>query len=128
MRRSIAILGLAALLLSACGGDEEAGGRGEHDHEGGAPSADCVETTELTAVDNEFEPVCVVASTGDELTITNEGAAPHTFTIPETDVNVMLQAGDQGTATVPQGLEPNAEIEFHCTIHPEMVGYLHVTR
>jgi plastocyanin len=128
MKRAISILALAALPLAACGGDQGngAGGRPEHDHEG-MPSADCVETSEVTALDNEFEPICVTAATGDELTITNDGAAPHTFTIEGTDVDEMLQPGDQVTATVPEGLEVEAETEFHCTIHPGMVGYLYVS-
>jgi plastocyanin len=127
MRRTISVLGLAALLLAGCGGGGEAGGGAEHDHTGGPPSADCVETTDLTAIDNEFEPVCISAAIGDEVTVTNEGAAPHTFTITHTDVNETLQPGDQGTATIPDGLEERTEHEFHCTIHPEMVGYLYVS-
>jgi plastocyanin len=114
------------LLLVSCGGDGGGGGA-RPTSTGGSPSADCVETTDLTAVDNEFEPICVIAASGDELTISNEGSAPHTFTIPDTDVDVTLQPGDQGTATVPDGLEIDAENEFLCTIHPEMVGYLYVT-
>jgi plastocyanin len=125
MKRAIIVLSAAGLLLTGCGEDQ--GGPGRPGGEG-SPSADCVETTDITTVDNEFEPVCLIAAAGDELTITNSGAAPHTFTIPDTEVNVSLQPGDQGTATVPAELEPNTETQFVCTIHPEMVGYLYVTR
>lgn len=111
------------LLLTSCGGDGGARGTSAE----GSPSADCVETTDLTAVDNEFEPICVIAATGAELTITNEGSLPHTFTIPETDVDEALDPGAQVTSTVPEGLEAGAETEFHCTIHPSMIGYLYVS-
>ncbi len=114
------------LLLASCGGGD--GGRGARPTSTDAgPSADCVETTEITAVDNEFEPICVIAATGDELSVTNEGSAPHTFTIDGTDVDEDLPPGSEATAAVPEGLEVEAENEFHCTIHPSMVGYMYVS-
>jgi plastocyanin len=126
--RRISILGMAAVLLTACGGSGGGGGGDARPADTATgPSADCVETTDITAVDNSFEPICLTAATGDELTITNDGAAPHTFTIEGTDVDENLQPGDQVTATVPEGLEVEAETEFHCTIHPGMVGYLYVS-
>ncbi len=114
------------LLLASCGGGD--GGRGARPTSTDAgPSADCVETTEITAVDNEFEPICVIAATGDELSVANEGAAPHTFTISGTDVDEDLPPGSEITAAVPEGLDVGAENEFHCTIHPSMVGYMYVS-
>jgi plastocyanin len=116
------------LLLASCGGGDGGGGGGARPTSTDAgPSADCVESTEITAVDNEFEPICAIAATGDELTVTNEGSAPHTFTIDGTDVDEDLAPGDETTAAVPEGLEVEAENEFHCTIHPSMVGYLYVS-
>jgi plastocyanin len=112
------------LVLASCGGD--GGGGTRRTSTEGSPSADCVETTDITAVDNEFEPVCVIAATGDELAISNQGSAPHTFTIPHTDIDVALDPGSDATATVPEGLAVEAENEFECTIHPGMVGYLYV--
>lgn len=114
-----------SMVLAACGG----GGGGDRPGQatGTGPSADCVETTEVAALDNEFEPICVIAATGDELTVTNEGTAPHTFTIGGTDVDEDLAPGDRITATVPDGLEIGAEHEFLCEIHPAMVGYLYVS-
>jgi plastocyanin len=120
-------LSTVLLLLASCGDGDGGGGGARPTSAEGSPSADCVETTDVTAVDNEFEPICMIAATGDELAITNEGAAPHTFTIDGTDVDETLQPGDQATATVPEGLDVEAENEFHCTIHPSMVGYLFVS-
>lgn len=126
--RAIAIS--TVLVLASCGGGGDGGGGGDARPEATetGPSADCVETSEVAALDNEFEPICVIAASGDELTVTNEGTAPHTFTISETDVDEDLAPGDEITATVPEGLEVGAENEFHCEIHPSMVGYLYVSQ
>ncbi len=124
---------LTALLVlaTACAGGR--GGTGGHRRaeptdpataEG--PAADCVETTDVIAVDNEFEPICVIATSGTELTVTNEGAADHTFTIRDTDVDVLLEPRAEETVAVPEELEAGAEHEFHCEFHPTMVGYLYV--
>jgi plastocyanin len=120
----------AAILVvaTACGG----GGGGDQRAEPTAPAtaegpaADCVETTDVVAVDNEFQPICVIATTGTELTVTSEGAADHTFTIRDTDVDVLLEPGAEETVAVPEELEAGAEHEFHCEFHPTMVGYLYV--
>jgi plastocyanin len=125
-------LAAALLLASACGAgggdasDQRATGEptGAATEEG--PAADCVETTDVLAVDNDFEPICVIASAGTELSVTNEGGSPHTFTIPDTNVDEVLEPGDETTVTVPDTLETNAESEFQCRFHPSMVGYLYV--
>jgi plastocyanin len=121
------ILAAMLVLATACGGG---GGDGSGSQaaeptdpataEG--PAADCVETTDVVAVDNEFQPICVIATTGTELTVTSEGAADHTFTIRDTDVDVLLEPGAEETVAVPEELEAGAEHEFHCEFHPTMVG------
>ena len=117
------------VLAAACGGGGGGGtpqGQPTDVATDSGPAADCVETTDIVAVDNDFEPICVIASTGAEVTLTNEGQAQHTFTIRDTDVDVLLEPGAEENATVPEELEANAEHEFHCEFHPSMVGYLYV--
>jgi plastocyanin len=120
------------VLATACGGGGGGGGGGgqqaeptEEATETG-PAADCVQTRDIVAIDNEFEPICVIAATGDELTVTSEGSAQHTFTISGTDVDVLLDPGAEETVVVPEELEAGAEHEFNCRFHPTMVGYLFV--
>jgi plastocyanin len=119
------------VLATACGGGGGGGGGGQRTEPTEAatetgPAADCVQTTDVVAVDNEFEPICVIAATGDELTVTSEGSAQHTFTIGGTDVDVLLDPGAEETVSIPEELETGAEHEFNCRFHPTMVGYLFV--
>jgi plastocyanin len=124
------ILTAMLVLATACGGGNGGGGgrRAEPTEPAtqSGPAADCVETTDVVAVDNEFEPICVIAATGDELTVTSEGTAQHTFTISDADVDVLLDPGAEETVAVPEELEAGAEHEFNCRFHPTMVGYLYV--
>jgi plastocyanin len=131
-RPIIPLLALVALTAARCGGG---GGGGGGQAGGGSPSptatetgpaADCVETSELVAEDNHWDPVCLIASQGQEVTVTNEGDASHTFTIPDSDVDFVLEPGDEVRATIPGGLDVEAENEFHCRFHGGMVGYLYV--
>jgi plastocyanin len=131
MRANLMLVAVA-VLLAACGGQagQEAQPRDTSTAGGTAevgPAADCIDTSDITAVDNDFEPICVIAASGAELSVTNEGGLSHTFTIRDTDVDEVLEPGDEATVTVPDTLETEAESEFHCRFHPSMVGYLYVT-
>ena len=120
-----------AVLLSTCGARPEAlrekpnRRTPEQTTTQAGPAADCVETSDLTAIDSAFEPICAMAAPGDELTITNDVSLPHTFTIRDTDE--VLDPGAEATVAVPDTLAANAESEFHCRFHPGMVGYLFLT-
>ena len=108
---------LLVLATAACGGD----GGGE------APACErAVETTSVTMRDFSYEPTCVAAGSGAELAITNEGQAPHTFTI-ESDADTAeldLPAGERGTLRIPE-LEAGT-YEVTCTYHPQMVAALRI--
>ena len=78
MRATRLAVMLFAILLAACGGEAETGGSDtaspateETGTEAAGPGPECVETDELTAVDNEFEPECIITSGA--LTVTNVG-------------------------------------------------------
>lgn len=118
-----ATLSSVLVLAAACGGGAGETSPDEHAHSPTVAGEACEETDEITAVDNAFEPPC--SSVPAQVTVTNEGRLPHTFTIPDTDVDVALSRGV--TETVDLGeVTPGEEIQYHCTIHPQMVGHLTV--
>lgn len=72
---------------------------------------------DIEAGDNYFAPTFVKASPGAtmKVTVKNTGASPHTFTINETGVNIVLNPGQSGTATVT--LPTRGSLTFSCTYH-----------
>jgi plastocyanin len=79
---------------------------------------------ELATVDNDFEPICIGVAPGQDLEVVNEGGLPHTFTYEDGDIDVTLSPGDHETVEGFGDLLPSGEeVQFHCTIHPSMVGY-----
>lgn len=122
---------LFAILLVSCGGGEETGSGSdpaspaleETADEPAAPGPECVETDELTAVDDVWDPSCIVTS--GSLTIVNEDPAPHTFTITGA-IDEPFEGGATITIDVSGATEPEGETYFLCTIHPGMDGFLWV--
>lgn len=114
MRRTVlSLVLLAAALAPACSG------------EAAAPACDTpVATTEVELADFEFKPLCVEASAGDTLTLTNTGEAPHTYTVSDSDVNVNLDGGETGEVAL--GDLAAGTYAVRCTYHPQMVGALRV--
>ncbi|MGH2662751.1 MAG: cupredoxin domain-containing protein [Actinomycetota bacterium] len=109
-----AIFGLlAAVLLASCGGGD-----------GGGSAAECVATTNLTMIDNEFEPQCLEVSPGDTINLANEGQAVHSLTVESAGIDVDVRAGETATATL-EGIEAGST-DLTCTFHPEMTGTLQV--
>jgi plastocyanin len=105
MTRLAILLSAVALLGAACGGDDGGGGG---------------ETTDsVSMVDNEFQPSEFTAAS-DTVSLTNDGQAVHSFTIPDGNVDVVVQAGDSADADL-SGLDAGT-FDFECTFHPEMTG------
>jgi plastocyanin len=102
MQRMAIALVAVAILGAACGG----GGGGET-------------TSSLSMVDNEFQPSEFTAA-GDTLSVTNDGQAVHSFTIPEGNIDQDVQAGESADVDL-SGLEAGT-FDFDCTFHPEMTG------
>ena len=130
MRRTGLIVLLFTSMIAACGQEAEPGAGSE----AGPPPAEaspaveepgpeCVETDELAAVDNDWDPGCIVTS--GSVTITNEDQAPHNFTITGA-VEAPLPGGKTATVDVSEAAEPSGETYFLCTIHPGMDGFLWV--
>jgi plastocyanin len=96
------------LALAACGGDGDGGGS---------------TTDSLTMVDNEFQPSEFTAAS-DSLSVTNEGEALHSFTLPDGNIDEDVQAGQSADIDL-SGLDPGT-FDFVCKYHPEMTGSLTV--
>jgi plastocyanin len=92
----------AALVLGACGGGGDAG-------DGGGDGA-----STLTMVDNAFEPADLTVSSGTELQLSNEGQAPHTFTVEDDGIDEQVEAGQSSSVTI--DLDPG-EYDFICEFH-----------
>jgi plastocyanin len=89
------------------------------------PPAHCVDTAEISAVDNRWKPACVIATSGDEITVTNDGSTRHILLMAGFEIYESLDPGDDATVAVPHGLRAGARNEFRCAIHPTMVGYIY---
>ena len=145
MRRVLVVFATLALLAAACGGDDGEGANGGTDATGttaatgpteptGAtatgPTADgdCVDLTgegdvfTITISNFAFEPDCFTASASQGITIVNEDGAPHTFTMPETEVNIPIAAGATFNGEPIAGIVEPGTYDFMCTIHPAMTG------
>jgi plastocyanin len=124
-RYLFALVAATALTLAACGGDD--GGRGNGN--GGKPATECADLSAddpftVRMVDNAFEPSCFTARSEATITVINEGALPHTFTIPGTQVDVTVQPGETFNGES-AGLAPG-NYDLLCTLHPEMTGTIEV--
>ena len=119
----------ATLLLAACGGsDEPSSGTtstSTSQPTSGSTTEDAGVVDTITLVDNAFEPGDVAVAAG-ELELVNDGASPHNFSIEGTDVDVDVDAGEDGHATL--DLDPGTYTMF-CEFHRTqgMEGTLTVT-
>lgn len=118
MRSIVRSSGLVAVafLLAACGGGD---GGGNGDGGGGGDAAT------LTLVDNEFQPADLTVSSGTELTLSNEGQNPHTFTVADAEIDEQVEAGQSSSTTI--DLDPGT-YDFVCEFHESagMTGTLTV--
>ncbi|MGH2702629.1 MAG: cupredoxin domain-containing protein [Actinomycetota bacterium] len=108
--RLLVVFVLATAVLAACGGDDEGADDGGGDTGGGSG-------TELSAVDNSFEPTEISAPAGEEVTVafTNDGENPHTFSSADADFD--SGTVDPGASTDVTFTMPDAETPFQCDIH-----------
>lgn len=136
MRRTvIALLIPLALLGVACGGDDDPTVQGSPpatvetpeptDEPTQSPTEECVDQTdqgqiEVEMYDNFFEPACLTVSEDQPSQILNEGDAAHTFTIPETQVDVELDPGERFGG---EGFGlPAGEYVYYCRFHGSPAG------
>jgi plastocyanin len=140
MRRgSFALMVVVVLAGTACSDDGSSSivGGGQPTDGGGpimttspAGSGDCTESgaTDLSgddpftiSIENfRWSPDCVMASGSASITVINDDAVDHTFTIPGTQVDAPLP-GNQTFNGESAALAPGT-YEFVCTIHPAITG------
>ena len=125
MKRPFALIGAVlaiGLLAAACGG----GGSTETTTPpaatgGGGGGAG--ETT-LTMQNIAYNPTSLSVATGGTVTLNNMDGVTHTFTIDGQDVDVSVDGGTTGSATIDLAA---GSYDFHCKIHSSMTGTLTVT-
>jgi plastocyanin len=120
-----------ALVLAACGGDDDGGettgptatgptgATGETDGGGGGGGGG---GTEITIEGFAFNPSTITVSGPTEVTVTNNDTTAHTFTLDDGSADLALGAGESGTVTV----DVSETTGFHCAIHPSMTGTVEV--
>jgi plastocyanin len=86
-----------------------------------APTA----TTNVEMKDFAFAPACVSVSAGSTLTLQNTGAAPHTFTVQNTEDAADVAAGQTSTLDISNLTAGTYQVI--CTYHPQMTAALRIT-
>lgn len=118
IRTAFRSLAIASALLGAAG-------LGACSHGSSAPHcANPVPATTVTMQDFAFDPSCASVAPDASLTLTNQGALAHTFTVKGTNVNVTVNAGQTQHVSL-KGIAPGTYTVV-CTFHPQMVGALKV--
>ena len=132
MRKLVFVLvGVFALGFTACSSDDGGGTTGaETGTTGTTGSGDCADLTgegatfTITIADFAFDPNCFTASASQGISIVNLDDADHTFTIPDTSIDVPIAAGQTFNGE-PRAVEPGT-YDFLCTLHPTMTGQVTV--
>ena len=105
--RMLMLLLAATLVLAACGGGDDTAA------DGGDGATEAATISTVTMRDNEYAPGDPVVGTG-QLTLVNEGSAPHTFTVEGEDIDVEVEAGSEATTSI--DLAPGTYTLF-CEFH-----------
>ena len=138
MRRRLLLLPLLLLLaaagLTACGGDDDPA-VADATEEGSSPSASASDEPDagepadgsgsaLTIAGFAFDPDALEVTAGTAVTVTNDDAAPHTWTADDGSFDSgQLGQGDAFDHT----FDSAGEFTFHCEIHPTMKGTITVS-
>lgn len=131
MRKTLTALGLVAVLAlvgAACSSDDDGSEDVSASDAGGGTSSTTAadqgdsssgegRAVDVTAQDFEFDPSTIEAEPGEvlEITFTNEGNAPHTFTTEDDQADEEVQPGDSTTFTV--SVPDSGTLAFECRFH-----------
>ncbi len=123
------LVAVCTLALTACSSDDGGGAtRAETGATGTTNNGDCVDLTgegatfTITISDFAFDPNCFTASASQGISVENQDAADHTFTITGTDVDVPIAAGETFNGEPISGAVSPGTYDFLCTLHPTMTG------
>ena len=120
----LAILGIVALLATACGGDEGGSPAASGDDGGGGAGGGTSVT--VTAADFSFDPESVTAAAGDTIELSNEGESPHNLQAEEAGLDEDVDPGKTVSIDLAD-VEPGT-YDFICKFHPDdMKGTLEIT-
>lgn len=83
-------------------------------------------TTATTVVMDDFSygPNCLAVEADTTVSLDNQGAAPHTFTLEGTEVDADVAAGEPGSADL-RGVAAGT-YTVTCTYHPQMLAVVKV--
>jgi plastocyanin len=119
---------LAAVLLAACGGADDAevtpADPAEATSDDAADGGSAAQVTILDDDGRRFEPAEVSVAVGDAVTWTHEGGLPHTVTATDGAFDSGTLAGGDTFAFTP---EEAGTFDYVCSIHPEMTGTVTVS-
>jgi len=125
------LVAMCALGLTACSSDDGGGSTGAQTGATGATQdGDCTDLTgegatfTITISDFAFDPNCFTASASQGISIENQDAADHTFTITGTEVDVPIAAGQTFNGEPISGAVSPGTYDFLCTLHPTMTGQI----
>ena len=99
-----AAIAMFVFVFVACGGNDPE-----------ASAAQNTDTVVVTASDNQFDPATIAAATGTSLEVSNEGGAPHNFSVAGSDIDVDIDPGETVSVDT-SGLEAGSydvECKFH---------------
>jgi plastocyanin len=128
--RKLAFVLVAVCALTACSSDDGGGATGVET--GTTKNGECVNLTgegttlTITISDFAFDPNCFTASASQGISVENQDAADHTFTITGTDVDVPIAAGETFTGEPISGAVSQGTYDFLCTLHPTMTGQVRI--
>jgi plastocyanin len=123
IRRTLATVGIVALLATACGGDD--GGTPAASGENGGGGGGGTSVT-VTAADFSFDPETLTAAAGDTIELSNEGDSPHNLQAEEAGIDEDVDPGEKVSVDLDE-VEPGT-YDFICKFHPDdMKGTLEIT-
>jgi plastocyanin len=120
----LAALFVASIAAACSSDDTQPTGAGQSQAAGDAQACDSpVETAKITIADLAFHPDCFELPPGAAtLAVENTDGVDHTFTMDEVELNEGIDPGE--TAAVDVGAINDGVWPFHCSIHPQMTGFL----
>jgi plastocyanin len=127
MRRVLSgTIALAALMLIGCGGNSTYGTMPSPTTGGGATAADLTITITGMNAEQSYSPNPGTVRVGQTVAWRNADSVAHTAT---------ANGGSFNTGTIAPGATSNpivmstaGSFDYHCTIHPSMIGALSVTQ